>query len=41
MIRTVDHSDTVAVRTISVSAVILSRPDGAVVTVRKLSLIHI
>ena len=35
MIRTVDHSDTAAARTISVSAVILSRPDGAVVTVRK------
>ncbi|WP_167400693.1 NUDIX hydrolase [Dietzia lutea] len=30
-----DHSDTAAVRTISVSAVVLSRPDGAVVTVRK------
>lgn len=35
MIRTVDHSDTADVRTISVSAVVLSRPDGAVVTVRK------
>ncbi|MBC7269864.1 MAG: NUDIX domain-containing protein [Streptomyces sp.] len=35
MIRAVDHSDTAAVRTISVSAVVLTRPDGAVITVRK------
>ena len=32
MIRAVDHSDTAAVRTISVSAVVLTRPDGAVIT---------
>lgn len=35
MIGSVDHSDRAAVRVISVSAVVLSRPDGAVVTVRK------
>ena len=35
MIGGVDHSDTPAVRVISVSAVVLTRPDGAVVTVRK------
>lgn len=35
MIGVVDHSDTPAVRVISVSAVLLTRRDGAVVTVRK------
>lgn len=35
MIGGVDHSDRAAVRVISVSAVVLTRPDGAVVTVRK------
>lgn len=35
MIGDVDHSDTPAVRVISVSAVVLTRPDSAVVTVRK------
>lgn len=35
MIGGVHHSDTPAVRVISVSAVVLTRPDGAVVTVRK------
>ena len=35
MIGIVDHSDTPAARVISVSAVVLTRPDGAVVTVRK------
>lgn len=35
MIEDVDHSDTVPAGTISVSAVVLTRPDGAVATVRK------
>ncbi|GAA3509558.1 NUDIX domain-containing protein [Dietzia aurantiaca] len=35
MIGGVDHSDRPAGRVISVSAVVLTRPDGAVVTVRK------
>lgn len=35
MIGIVDHQDGSAVRVISVSAVVLTRPDGAVVTVRK------
>lgn len=35
MIGDVDHSDTPAVRVISVSAVVLTRPDGAAVSVRK------
>lgn len=35
MIGVVDHRDRSAVRVISVSAVVLTRPDGAVVTVRK------
>lgn len=35
MIGGVDHSDRAAVHVISVSAVVLTRPDGAVVTVRK------
>lgn len=35
MIGDVDHSDREAVRVISVSAVVLTRPDGGVVTVRK------
>lgn len=35
MIGDMDHSDRAAVRVISVSAVVLTRPDGAVVTVRK------
>lgn len=35
MIGDVNHSDTPAVRVISVSAVVLTRPDGAVVSVRK------
>lgn len=35
MIGGVDHSDSSSVRVISVSAVVLKRPDGAVVTVRK------
>ena len=35
MIGIVDHSDTPAARVISVSAVVLTRPDGAVVPVRK------
>lgn len=35
MIGCVDHSDSPAARVISVSAVVLTRPDGAVATVRK------
>lgn len=35
MIGDVDHSDMPTVRVISVSAVVLTRPDGAVVSVRK------
>ncbi|MBB1029993.1 NUDIX domain-containing protein [Dietzia sp. SLG310A2-38A2] len=35
MIVDVDHSDSNAIRVISVSAVVLTGPDGAVVTVRK------
>lgn len=35
MIGGVDHSGSTPVRVISVSAVVLTRPDGAVVTVRK------
>lgn len=35
MIGDVDHSDASPVRVISVSAVVLTRPDGAVATVRK------
>lgn len=35
MIGGVDHSDRLDVRVISVSAVVLTRPDGALVTVRK------
>lgn len=35
MIGHVDHSDRPSVRVISVSAVVLTRPDGALVTVRK------
>ena len=35
MIGSVDHTDRSAVRVSSVSAVVLTRPDGAVVTVRK------
>lgn len=35
MIGNVDHSDRPSVRVITVSAVVLTRPDGALVTVRK------
>ncbi|PAY24587.1 NTP pyrophosphohydrolase [Dietzia natronolimnaea] len=35
MIKGVDHSDSTSVRVITVSAVVVTRPDGAVVTVRK------